>query len=275
MGRQFRFSHNYNTEATWDGGRLEVVVDGGASQELIAAGGTFISGGYNGEIRSNSGAALAGQPAWTGNSSGFVTTTIELPTSMVDKGVKLRWRFAQDSIVGADSWHIDWIERFANEAITSTFVIDEDKTLMARTLINGSWSDLREVYYFLDSDGDGLPDSAEEVLYGDPSTGSDGTTDLDNDGTTDLEEWLAGTDANDSSSIFRLFGQPASGSPENLMLQWPAVPGRVYRLWYSDSLELNSWTEIQGATVAEGTTMNYIAPQDTQHRFYRVQVSLQ
>lgn len=45
------FRNNYNTEATWDGGVLEIKIGAGAFQDIVTAGGAFVENGYNGGLR--------------------------------------------------------------------------------------------------------------------------------------------------------------------------------------------------------------------------------
>ncbi|MEQ1763952.1 MAG: M36 family metallopeptidase, partial [Pyrinomonadaceae bacterium] len=61
------FRHRYNTEASWDGGVLEVSVDGGSYQDIIVAGGSFRQNGYNGFLNDNDN-PIELRNAWTGNS---------------------------------------------------------------------------------------------------------------------------------------------------------------------------------------------------------------
>ena len=56
-----------------------------------------------------------------------------------------------------------------------------------------------------DSDGDGLPDSAELALGFDPDDPADGLSDADGDGLSLAQEWILGTDPNDA-------GDPPSGA---------------------------------------------------------------
>ncbi|HZH33767.1 MAG TPA: M36 family metallopeptidase, partial [Pyrinomonadaceae bacterium] len=100
------FRNNYNTEATWDGGVLEISINGGAFQDIIAAGGSFISGGYNGTLR-GTGNPLAGRQGWTGNSGGYIDSVVQLPFAVFRQNVRFRWRLGHDSSTGATGWRID------------------------------------------------------------------------------------------------------------------------------------------------------------------------
>ena len=64
----------------FDGGVLEVSFDGGNTfQDILAAGGSFVMGGYNRTIATDRGSPLAGRQAWSGDSEGFITTVVNLP----------------------------------------------------------------------------------------------------------------------------------------------------------------------------------------------------
>ena len=84
---QLTFRHNFNLEASdanpnlgYDGGVLELSTDGGNTfQDILAAGGSFVMGGYNRTISTDRGSPIAGRQAWSGNSEGFITTVVNLP----------------------------------------------------------------------------------------------------------------------------------------------------------------------------------------------------
>jgi hypothetical protein len=89
------FWNDYALEDGFDGGVLEISVDGGPFQDILAVGGVFGAGGYNGTISTCCGNPLAGRQAWTGNSGGFIETIVEgLPSG---HPIVLRWRMASDS----------------------------------------------------------------------------------------------------------------------------------------------------------------------------------
>jgi hypothetical protein len=99
------FRNNFNLQDGFDGGVLEVSFDGGLTfQDIVAAGGTFVGGGYNGIISTCCGNPLAGRQAWTGNSGGFIETTVSLPGC---SRLLLRWRMGSDSSVSGEGWRID------------------------------------------------------------------------------------------------------------------------------------------------------------------------
>lgn len=103
------FRHRYFVETPWDGGVLEISIGGGAFQDIISAGGSFIENGYNGTISVGNGSnPLSGRQGWTGNLTGFITTAAQLPAASNGQSVRLRWRFGTDSNTGTDSGFIGW-----------------------------------------------------------------------------------------------------------------------------------------------------------------------
>ena len=110
------FRHNFTTENTFDGGVLEISINGGAFTDIITAGGSFVSGGYNGTISVNFLSPIAGRMAWTGTSAAYSTVTVNLPASSQGQPTKLRFRFASDCSVASTGWNIDTI------SITGGFV---------------------------------------------------------------------------------------------------------------------------------------------------------
>jgi hypothetical protein len=113
------FKHRYNTEDGWDGGVLEISIGGGAYSDIVSAGGSFIAGGYNGVLTAATSDAtytanpLNGKNAWTGNSNGFVTTTIRLPATAAGQSVRFKWRMGSDDNTAPATnpgWYIDSIK---------------------------------------------------------------------------------------------------------------------------------------------------------------------
>ena len=107
---QVTFRNSYNTESTFDGGVLEISIGGGAFTDIIAAGGSFVTGGYNATISTAFQSPIAGRPAWSGNSGGYITTVANLPPNAAGQTIILRFRMASDISVAATGWRVDTIE---------------------------------------------------------------------------------------------------------------------------------------------------------------------
>ncbi|MGH7485774.1 MAG: hypothetical protein ACREMY_09265, partial [bacterium] len=81
------FRNNFNTEfdgvVYWDGFVLEVSspnISGGDFLDITDShvGGSFVSGGYTGEIDGTANNPLAGRMAWSGDSGGYIDTVVNL-----------------------------------------------------------------------------------------------------------------------------------------------------------------------------------------------------
>jgi hypothetical protein len=106
---QVTFRNNFSLQDGLDGGVLEVSFDNGATfSDVVAVGGTFETGGYNGTISGCCGNPLAGRQAWTGNSGGFITTTVDVPIQLTPSLV-LRWRMGSDISGSGQGWRIDTV----------------------------------------------------------------------------------------------------------------------------------------------------------------------
>jgi hypothetical protein len=108
------FRNNFDTEhdpppaeVFWDGYVLEVSVAGGTFQDIIDAGGVFTAGPYTGEIDGTANNPLAGRMAWSGNSGGYIDTSINLPASLNGQTIRLRFRMGTDEAVAAPGARVD------------------------------------------------------------------------------------------------------------------------------------------------------------------------
>jgi uncharacterized repeat protein (TIGR01451 family) len=113
---QLSFRNNYNLEArsadtttAYDGGVLEIKIGAGSFVDILAAGGNFLSGGYNRTVSGAYSNPLGGRAAWSGNSGGFIPTVVNLPAAASGQTIQLRWRCGTDSSVGSTGWYIDSI----------------------------------------------------------------------------------------------------------------------------------------------------------------------
>ncbi|MDW8310644.1 MAG: S8 family serine peptidase, partial [Verrucomicrobiales bacterium] len=148
---QLTFRHYYNTETAWDGGVLEISIGGGAFTDILSAGGTFVTGGYNRTLNSSSN-PLSGRQAWSGNSGGFITTTVNLPAAAAGQTVRFKWRCGTDSSIGGTGWYVDSIVVSdllccAGSAVTVPVVVADAATL--------AWESCAPT--------NGLPDAGETV----------------------------------------------------------------------------------------------------------------
>jgi hypothetical protein len=113
---QLSFRQSFNLEDTYDGGVLQISIGGGAFADILAAGGSFVTGGYIEEITdqgdtTGQSSPLNGQQAWSGTSDGFMTTVVDLPAGAYEKTIQLRWVCGTDyensALVGTGGWWID------------------------------------------------------------------------------------------------------------------------------------------------------------------------
>jgi len=116
---QLSFKQNYNCEAdpavlgnAFDGGVLEIKIGGGPFQDILAAGGSFASNGYNRSVSiTNTDNPLFGRQVWSALSGGFITTTVNLPAAAAGQSVQFKWRFGTDNgnFYGGSGWYVDTI----------------------------------------------------------------------------------------------------------------------------------------------------------------------
>jgi subtilisin family serine protease len=105
------FRHNFNLEASdinpdlgFDGGVLEISTDGGNTFQYVPPS-AFHMGGYNRTISTDRGSPIAGLQAWSGNSEGFITSVVDLPSVVTDG--RIRWRMASDTTGLSEGWRVD------------------------------------------------------------------------------------------------------------------------------------------------------------------------
>ena len=104
------FWHTYDLESGSDGGVLEISINGGAFTDIVTTGGSFRQGGYNGTISTGTLSPIAGRAAWTGNSAGYIQTSVNMPPASVGQNVVLRFRLATDCDGAGTGWRVDEID---------------------------------------------------------------------------------------------------------------------------------------------------------------------
>lgn len=120
-----RFAHHYGFESGWDGGVLEVSTDGVDWDDVVVAGGAFLTGGYASALYSYGSNPLAGRQAWTGSSGGLVVTAVDL-TAVSGGSLWLRFRHGSDGSVGGEGWWVDDIRLETTGPCTSVPLFADD-----------------------------------------------------------------------------------------------------------------------------------------------------
>ena len=106
-GASISFQSSYDFEPGWDGGVLEISINGGAFQDIVTAGGVFTSNGYNTTLITGTANPLTGRLAWSGANGGFQVTTVKLPLAAGSLPIRLKWRAGSDASVAHVGWRID------------------------------------------------------------------------------------------------------------------------------------------------------------------------
>ena len=122
---QLSFRQNYSLEYVayggggtaktyyyYDGGVLEIRIGNGAFTDILAAGGSFVTNGYNNTITTTSDNALGGRSAWVGNTKTWKQVIVRLPAAAAGQAVQLRWNCSTDTGNGGNyavGWYVDSI----------------------------------------------------------------------------------------------------------------------------------------------------------------------
>jgi len=96
--------------------------------------------------------------------------------------------------------------------------------------------------------------------------------DPDGDGQTNLQEFTAGTDPNNRSSSLGITKTQTLGS--DMVVSFPSVLGKLYRVEYSDTLQSGSWSPLQDHVIGTGVIIQVTDPgaASVRKRFYRIVV---
>jgi extracellular elastinolytic metalloproteinase len=107
------FWHRYLTEASYDGGVIEISTDGGTNWTDLET--KMILGYYNSTINLSAGTSLQGKKAYSGSIPNFIKTDINL-SSFAGQSALFRWRFVSDNGSAVTGWYVDDI-LVKNEAV--------------------------------------------------------------------------------------------------------------------------------------------------------------
>jgi type VI secretion system secreted protein Hcp len=119
-----------------------------------------------------------------------------------------------------------------------------------------------------DTDGDGIPDDYE-TANGLNVNANDANLDKDGDGLSNLNEYLAGTSANNPNSVLKATLTYTRGA-SNATLSWQSVAGKQYTILYSDTVG-GSLSALSTYT-ASNATSQITVPANLVSRFFRVRV---
>jgi hypothetical protein len=111
VASRLTFSNFYNLESGIDGGVLEIAL-APANQypfQDISSGGSFVTGGYTGNLAAGLANPISGRRTWTGNAGSYLTTTVSMDPFHAAKNVQLRWRMGSSNAGSAPGWSIDSI----------------------------------------------------------------------------------------------------------------------------------------------------------------------
>lgn len=118
---QVQFRLNHDTESNWDGMVLEISIGGGAFQDILAAGGSFVQGGYTGALNSSAN-PLSTRQAWHGNSNGYITVIANLPAAANGQNIRLKFRLGSDGSVSDVGVRVDGLQ-VVNGYVCSTTIV--------------------------------------------------------------------------------------------------------------------------------------------------------
>lgn len=102
---------------------------------------------------------------------------------------------------------------------------------------------------FMDSDMDGMPDEYEKANGLNPFLDDSGL-DLDLDGAINIDEYRAGTIANNPNSVFRVSGMSQANG--TMLITWNSVAGKVYQVLASGSFD-GPYTVVKASIPSAGT----------------------
>ncbi|MGB1198251.1 MAG: rhombosortase-dependent M36 family metallopeptidase [Thalassotalea sp.] len=98
----------FQIEGGWDGGVVEISVNGSDWADVTDMGGSFMGAGYTGVIDERAGTALVGKSTFTGNMAAFGDMEgVDFGTALNGNEVQFRFRIASDTNTNDIGWWID------------------------------------------------------------------------------------------------------------------------------------------------------------------------
>jgi hypothetical protein len=279
---QLTFQNNYNLEGSasdgFDGGVLEIQIGNGAFMDIQTAGGSFVSGGYNTAIDTGFSNPLAGRAAWSGNSHGFITTTVNLPAAASGQNVVFKWRCGTDMSTSAIGWFIDSvavIDGFFSCCTGSAPVITAQPTneIVAAgttTAFQVTATGASPTYQWFFNTNNLLAGQTSNVLTLTNVQPGDA-------GAYSVTVSNAGGSTNSTMAMLTVLVRPTISNivnnGTNVAISLPSLTGLNYTLEYTDTLSNPVWTPIAPAVPGTGGVIVLQDPSPSPtSRYYRVQI---
>jgi hypothetical protein len=94
--------------------------------------------------------------------------------------------------------------------------------------------------------------------------------DSDSDGGNNWEEYQAGTDPNNPASAFKITSFSSAGNQNTI--EWRAVAGKTYSVWFSDDLTGSNWILKETGIPGVEPTTSATVPANGNRGFFRIGV---
>jgi hypothetical protein len=266
----------------YDGGVLEIKIGTGAFTDILAAGGSFASGGYTRKIDPTDDNPLTNRFCWSGLSANFIHTVVNLPASAAGQNVRFKWRFGTDTAnaYGRGGWYIDAIALLDGSTcctLSPPAIVGQPSTQTTFPGTNVTFSVTASgtaLAYQWKFSGTNLPGATSSTL---------GLTNvqLSQAGPYFVTITNAGGTTNSSVALLRLLVSPglnlgrANVTTTNVSFPVTSVTGLNYTLQYKNTLTDPNWTTIPPTVAGNGSTITLKDPNPPlqPERFYRVNVN--
>ncbi len=193
------------------------------------------------------------------------SVTVQFVTSLfgnyiIGTNINCSWSGFADNLSGIASYYIATIN---NTPTTNDNWIIQPSSIVSNTVPNQT-----NTVYIWAIDNAGLISSfvAETILV------LDKVSDYDGDGMNNGYEDIAGTDANDDNSIFKISSEVTVGSFSNNIVSWNSITNRFYTLFNATNLMENSWQIIPAVSNQPGNDSIMTYTNNIESGFYKVNV---